>query len=752
MPTIPSKVSEIIAHVRRQVSPRTAYATGGKMATILHVIRASKHDTDEYAYGQFSGQLTGTGEFEKINYVYGLADYRSSGGHAGNITLVIVNEKGEGELSEKMVEKEEESNMTETALAYATNLVLDGMTLLTFVLVVDHPSTNDYKAIIEKVELECKLHRENKDRVTILGNQVGTSFLFTCHASLGNLHQPSTDGGSNATGNNPFSLLGSNGQPSVYTKTQFKYLWDKAKAGPRNTDNGKNRVLQRLADHSTSTETSLDKEEWDKVIQQAIDNNQDDFHIYSLIREKTLGRSLEEDLKVNIDCDVSSMEGAKEEAGKEQENEGASMTLSMHSATAASDSADSGRAQFMAKMTMECVPDSIVRRVDKMLDYGCAEGAITAEVGKLLSLPKARVLGADIRTIASDGFTFLPLTEEREDVVPTLNSILPSVKDHTLMLITSAMVMHHVRHVEIVMLELRRVIHDQGVLVLREHHCDQPQMGAFLDITHGLYSLAWSEPVEWPKFIQEYTAWYRSQEQWDEMMFRCGFTRITDNTRIQRHYDNAKRSHMRSDGKITNLIKAYYASYRPTPNFQISNAIEQVMKKRNIVRKTDDSVDKQIDKVINAPNANMMWAAPPPSSSTAITTNTAHVGNTNMMYAAPAASTDNAVKRSREEMESSKSVSESKHDKRLAASPSLPPVALFESRSNRGFFYLVDQGKSDYVSLFLLKDVDSGKKLPVFPAESTIPAAAHPIAVDEVAFIRNQRVHRVKSIAYAAKK
>lgn len=103
-------------------------------------------------------------------------------------------------------------------------------------------------------------------------------------------------------------------------------------------------------------------------------------------------------------------------------------------------------------------------------------------------------------------------------------------------------------------------------------------------------------------------------------------------------------------------------------------------------------------------------------------------------------------------MESSKSVSESKHDKRLAASPSLPPVALFESRSNRGFFYLVDQGKSDYVSLFLLKDVDSDKKLPVFPAESTIPAAAHPIAVDEVAFIRNQQVHRVKSIAYATKK
>ena len=31
---------------------------------------------------------------------------------------------------------------------------------------------------------------------------------------------------------------------------------------------------------------------------------------------------------------------------------------------------------------------------------------------------------------------------------------------------------------------------------------------AFLDITHGLYSLSWSSPVEWPDFLTEYKVCY----------------------------------------------------------------------------------------------------------------------------------------------------------------------------------------------------------------------------------------------------
>jgi hypothetical protein len=43
-----------------------------------------------------------------------------------------------------------------------------------------------------------------------------------------------------------------------------------------------------------------------------------------------------------------------------------------------------------------------------------------------------------------------------------------------------------------------------GALIVREHDCVNASTAAFLDITHGLYSLSWSSPVEWPDFLTEY--------------------------------------------------------------------------------------------------------------------------------------------------------------------------------------------------------------------------------------------------------
>ena len=72
--------------------------------------------------------------------------------------------------------------------------------------------------------------------------------------------------------------------------------------------------------------------------------------------------------------------------------------------------------------------------------------AITAELGKQLHLPASRVYGADVRAIPADGFSFVQLPEESPEQEPELGSILPHLKDSSIMLVTSAMVMHHVRH------------------------------------------------------------------------------------------------------------------------------------------------------------------------------------------------------------------------------------------------------------------------------------------------------------------
>ena len=84
-------------------------------------------------------------------------------------------------------------------------------------------------------------------------------------------------------------------------------------------------------------------------------------------------------------------------------------------------------------------------------------------------------------------------------------------------------------------------------------------MATVLDIVHGLYSLSWSTPIEWPNFIDEYRARYLSQTELDEIAYRAGFLRVTTH---QPNYHKVK-SYMRPDGKITNITQAYYAIYTP---------------------------------------------------------------------------------------------------------------------------------------------------------------------------------------------
>ena len=49
----------------------------------------------------------------------------------------------------------------------------------------------------------------------------------------------------------------------------------------------------------------------------------------------------------------------------------------------------------MVKMTCQNIP--VGCKINSLLDYGCAEGAITAELGRQLGLQPHQVFGADVR-------------------------------------------------------------------------------------------------------------------------------------------------------------------------------------------------------------------------------------------------------------------------------------------------------------------------------------------------------------------
>eukprot|EP00981_Chlorochromonas_danica_P003066 scaffold610_cov169-Ochromonas_danica.AAC.2 len=376
--------------------------------------------------------------------------------------------------------------------------------------------------------------------------------VYLSQESIAILNQSSSSSSSTSAS---ASLKAFNGQPSVQSRQQFKYLWENNIS--HGTAEAKERVLQRLADRETYEKKKFPKTFWNNLITTDLTQNKDDWQIYSHLRQLFLGHTLEEDLQrptllssCHGECDH------KHKEGEETEGKG-----------------EDTRASHLVDLTISTLPRNLMEkgRIKRLLDYGCAEGDITAELGKRLGLAEDCIFGADVRAItANKGYTFLQLPSEMSD--ESHEDILPQIPDGSIDVINAAMVFHHVTHVAAAIRTLRRKVSSEGVLIIREHDCHTPGMGAMLDITHGLYSLVWSSPIEWPDFVNEYQAFYRNREQWSDIIAQCGFQRFNEptNEMAVKQFNSALSSVMQKSGRFPNVIRAYYAVYVPNPAYRLS--------------------------------------------------------------------------------------------------------------------------------------------------------------------------------------
>lgn len=513
------KICDCIVELRRQICPRTSYASSGKTGSQLVVIS----DENDLSRAKRLLGILKAEEFSEITYLTTLSVQDES--FLSNVVVLY--------------------NCSSSSLISTSKTLLKG-TRVKLIIALKDSETCSEKDFTGLHSAGCGI---SCSEYQVLDGHHTIALFVTRGISL----------------NTSEHTKGFNLQPSVQTMQQFRFLWSKDLPQTPGYNWGKQRVLQRLADHSLfNSSAKMSSEEWNALIQKILSQGGNDRDIYSIVREKALGRSLDADLAVKLQSS-DTFHAAPSRGG---------------GGAGADDEGGDGRALHMVNMTLECIPTSLQTNpspIKSVLDYGCAEGAITAEIGKALKLPPDRIYGADVRSIPSLGFTFLPLQAEKDNEIPALGSILPSLRDQSVDLITSAMVFHHVTHPAAILLELRRVISLSGVLIIREHHCTSADCGAFLDIIHGLYSLSWSSPVEWPDFLQEYKAFYRSREQWSELIQSCGFVQITNGSpQAVRHYNSAEASVMKPNGRLPNVTKAYYAVYAPNPRFKFPAQVAPV--------------------------------------------------------------------------------------------------------------------------------------------------------------------------------
>lgn len=164
----------------------------------------------------------------------------------------------------------------------------------------------------------------------------------------------------------------------------------------------------------------------------------------------------------------------------------------------------------------------------KYLDIGAADGSITYAIGKYLRLSKENIIGADVSNNSQyklDNDSKL-ISENITRVIINESGKLP-FEDKSINLITLFMVMHHIKEDELInrLLEIKRILKNKGILVIREHDCITNSTRMLCDIEHEIYDVGLAEKED-KDFYNKYYAIYRSKIQWTNILNKLGFKYI----------------------------------------------------------------------------------------------------------------------------------------------------------------------------------------------------------------------------------
>lgn len=158
------------------------------------------------------------------------------------------------------------------------------------------------------------------------------------------------------------------------------------------------------------------------------------------------------------------------------------------------------------------------------LDYGGNDGSVSSEFAKIAKLDKSQVFSADVeswlgnkKNISFDNITYTLLNENQK--LPYKNESFDSV--------SLLQVLHHIEFVEFHLKEIYRILKHGGIVVIKEHDCNNLTTQLLIDIEHIIHEVV--EP-DMPnnKIFNSYSAFYTSFNQLNDIMQSIGFEFVSD--------------------------------------------------------------------------------------------------------------------------------------------------------------------------------------------------------------------------------
>lgn len=205
------------------------------------------------------------------------------------------------------------------------------------------------------------------------------------------------------------------------------------------------------------------------------------------------------------------------------------------------------RLERLIKILKKTVPKQS-RQIQQILDIGCADGTITAKIGKHFKLPISNIHGCDVVDQAGSNPTFTHTLIKEGDRLP--------YETDSMDLVIALMSLHHVRHLDCMLKDISRVLKPGGLLFIREHNVTSTRVEAILDVVHGFYELVWATRCKHCDF-SNYFIKYRSAEQWTEKLRAFKFKEIYNDSKDERYWKLR-----RFDDRIPNPLRYYYGLYK----------------------------------------------------------------------------------------------------------------------------------------------------------------------------------------------
>ena len=164
-------------------------------------------------------------------------------------------------------------------------------------------------------------------------------------------------------------------------------------------------------------------------------------------------------------------------------------------------------------------------RPSSVLDFGGDKGTLASLLADGYGLSSDKVIVTDIAS------WYGHVREKRYSNVEyvTLNSSRLPFASESFNTILCMMVLHHIQEIEPTLRELRRIMKTGGILFLREHDAGTEEQKRAVDIEHSIHELVESSKTvsEALRYLAEYRGFYRSIEEWNELLSDVGFREVS---------------------------------------------------------------------------------------------------------------------------------------------------------------------------------------------------------------------------------